>query len=227
MSEFPEPGYAEERRSLTRKDMLLGSLAAGAALALPVSPAEAATAGRSLFTELAAGPKKGGRLRLAVSGGGVSESLDPHAINTPPDQARALNIYDRLAQTNRDLTVSNMLAQSIEPNKASTVWQVRIGKGIHFQNGRPLTADDLLFTLRRIGLDSKQPYHGALDMFDLKAARRVNATTVVFPLRRPYGDMPRLLASRFLGIVPSGQRKFSDPKSIIGTGPFKLGAFTP
>jgi peptide/nickel transport system substrate-binding protein len=171
--------------------------------------------------------KRGGVLRMAVSGGGVTESLDPHAIVNAPDQARALNIFDRLAQTTADLQVENTLAESIEANADATVWQVKLKAGIEFSDGKPLTADDVLYSYKRIGLDDKQPYFSNLDMFDLEAAKKVDELTIEFPLTRPYGDMPRLMASRFLSIVQDGTADFKDPAKVIGTGPFTVGAFTP
>jgi peptide/nickel transport system substrate-binding protein len=220
----------DPNRGRTRREVLKTSLAGGAALTLPGWLAACGGGDGASPSPTAAAqdkPTPGGTLKLAVSGGGNNESLDPARINTPPDQARALNVYDRLTRTTPKLTIENVLAESVEGNADATVWQVKLKSGVTFQDGKPLTADDVLHTLKRIGLDKEQPYVGSLDMFDFKKIRKVDDLTLELPLTRPYGDMPRLLSSRFLGIVQDGTDKIERVEQVIGTGPFKLDSFTP
>jgi peptide/nickel transport system substrate-binding protein len=213
----------------TRRDVIKASVAGGAALAMP--GLWSACGGGDEPSPSGGGaaqtPQRGGTLRLAISGGGNTETVDPAAINTPPDQARALNVYDRLTRTTPKLTIENVLADSVEGNADATQWQVKIKDGITFHDGKPLTADDVLHTLRRIGTDKKQPFFASLDMFDFGRARVVDGLTLDLPLTRPYGDMPRLLSSRFLGIVPDGTRRIETLEQVNGTGPFRLESFTP
>ena len=221
----PASSAAPETTAAAASSEAPATSAAGSTSVSEPAPTESTAAAET--TAAAADVKTGGTLRLAVSGGGVTESLDPHAIVNAPDQARALNIFDRLSQTTADLKIENTLADSIEGNADATVWQVKLKDGITFSDGKPLTADDVLWSYKRIGLDEKQPYYSNLDMFDLKAAKKVDDLTIEFPLVRPYGDMPRLMASRYLSIVQDGATDFKDPAKVIGTGPFTVGAFTP
>ena len=48
------------------------------------------------------------------------------------------------------------LAESLEPNAKATKWTLRLKEGIHFHDGKPLTADDVVYTVRRI-IDPKAP----------------------------------------------------------------------
>ena len=221
----PASSAAPETTAAAASSEAPATSAAGSTSVSEPAPTESTAAAET--TAAAADVKTGGNLRLAVSGGGVTESMDPHAIVNAPDQARALNIFDRLSQTTADLQIENTLAESIEGNADATVWQVKLQDGITFSDGKPLTADDVLWSFKRIGLDEKQPYYSNLDMFDLKAAKKVDDLTIEFPLVRPYGDMPRLMASRYLSIVQDGANDFKDPAKVIGTGPFKVSAFTP
>jgi peptide/nickel transport system substrate-binding protein len=217
-------------RGRTRREIVQASLASGAVLALPgflVACSDDDDSADSNTAKTSGTPKAGGTLTLAISGGGQTETLDPALITNPPDQARALNVYDRLCLTTKDLQVENMLAESVDGNSDATVWQVKVKDGVTFHDGKPLTADDVIHTLQRIGLDKEQPFFGSLDMFDLERAKKVDNLTAEFPLTRPYGDMPRLLASRFLGIVPAGTKKLASPESLNGTGPYKVETFAP
>ena len=221
----PASSAAPETTAAAESSEAPATSAAGSTSVSEPAPTESTAAAET--TAAGEAPKTGGTLRLAVSGGGVTESLDPHAIVNAPDQARALNIFDRLSQTTADLQIENTLAESIEGNADATVWQVKLKDGITFSDGKPLTADDVLWSYKRIGLDEKQPYYSNLDMFDLKAAKKVDDLTIEFPLVRPYGDMPRLMASRYLSIVQDGTADFEDPAKVIGTGPFTVAEFTP
>ena len=216
----PASSAAPETTAAAASSEAPATSAAGSTSVSEPAPTESTAAAET--TAAGEAPKTGGTLRLAVSGGGVTESLDPHAIVNAPDQARALNIFDRLSQTTADLQIENTLAESIEGNADATVWQVKLKDGITFSDGKPLTADDVLWSYKRIGLDEKQPYYSNLDMFDLKAAKKVDDLTIEFPLVRPYGDMPRLMASRYLSIVQDGTADFKDPAKVIGTGPFTV-----
>ena len=40
-----------------------------------------------------------------------------------------------------------MLAESIEPEKSADEWTIRLRDGVTFHNGKPVTADDVLFSL--------------------------------------------------------------------------------
>jgi peptide/nickel transport system substrate-binding protein len=218
----------------TRRQVLKGGLAGGAAVALPgLLSACGGDDGGGDGTPATSGnaaqdtPTPGGTLRLAISGGGNNETLDPALITTPPDQGRALNVYDRLTRTKNDMSIENVIAESVEGNADATRWQVKLKDGITFHDGKPLTAGDVLHTLRRIGLDKEQPFVSSLDMFDLKAAKAVDDLTLDLPLVRPYGDMPRLFSSRFLGIVPEGTDKIETVEQVNGSGPFTLDSFTP
>ena len=44
----------------------------------------------------------------------------------------------------------NDLAEDMTPNKDATVWTIKLKRGVTFHDGKDLTADDVIFTLRRI-----------------------------------------------------------------------------
>ena len=116
-----------------------------------------------------------------------------------------------------------MLAEDISPRKSTSEWVISLRKGITFHDGKPLTADDVIFTLRRI---LSQDLAGATSLgpIDAKALKALDSHTVLVPMTSPYGSFIDQLAYwYYLYIVPAG----FDPKKPNGTGPFKYQSFTP
>jgi peptide/nickel transport system substrate-binding protein len=171
----------------------------------------------------------GGVFRTAVSDAGPTETLDPHAIASVVDQYRAFNLYDRLAETQIDGTVKPHLAESIEAADASsTKWVVKLRSGVTFHDGSPLTAADVLWSFRRIGGDPKAPYFASVDPYiDVAKSSVKDDLTVEFVLKQPYGNFQWFVSQKPLFIVKDGTKAISDPKDVVGTGPFKLDSFEP
>ena len=74
---------------------------------------------------------------------------------------RVWNLYESLAVRSPDFSELQMLlAESIEPGKTPKTWTVRLKHDLTFHNGKPVTADDVIFSLQRI-TDPKDPKVGA------------------------------------------------------------------
>ncbi|MCJ0873050.1 ABC transporter substrate-binding protein [Streptomyces sp. AP-93] len=169
-------------------------------------------------------PKQGGRLRAAFAGGGASETLDPHAANLFVDAARAKALFDKLADFGADLSAVPRLAELWEPNDALDTWKITLRKAA-FHDGKPVTAEDVLYSYRRIA-DPKGTFRAkaSLEPIDLDASRAVDASTVEFKLKRPYAEFPNVLAAFGAYIVPKDATAFANP---IGSGPFSFVSFKP
>ncbi|MEU0582610.1 ABC transporter substrate-binding protein [Streptomyces sp. NPDC006132] len=170
-------------------------------------------------------PKRGGRLRAAFAGGGASETLDPHLANLFADVARAKALYDKLADYGADLSAQPRLAEKWQSNKTLDRWQVTL-RETTFHDGKPVTAQDVLHSYRRIA-DPKQAFRAkaSLEPIDLDASRATNARTVEFVLKRPTAEFPNILAAFGAYIVPEHAGDFD--KKPIGSGPFRFVSFTP
>lgn len=169
-------------------------------------------------------PKPGGKLRAAFAGGGAAETLDPHAANLFVDAARAKALFDKLADFGADLAPVPRLAERWEPNDTLDTWRITLRKAA-FHDGRPVTAEDVLYSYRRIA-DPKGTFRAkaSLEPIDLDASRAVDASTVEFTLKRPYAEFPNTLAAFGAYIVPKDTTAFDRP---VGSGPFTFVSFKP
>ncbi|QNN55139.1 ABC transporter substrate-binding protein [Nocardioides mesophilus] len=168
--------------------------------------------------------KRGGSLRVGVSGGSAKDTLDAHRGGFNPDTARAMQLYDRLMRFTPDFMLEPELAESFEPNSRADEWTVRLRKGVTFHDGAPLTADDVIFTIKRI-LDPKDPKVGAsgISYLDVAKMQKVDDLTIKLPLTVRNVGFAEQFAQYFMGVVPVGY----DPAKPVGTGPFKFKSFTP
>jgi peptide/nickel transport system substrate-binding protein len=168
-------------------------------------------------------PKRGGTLRIGATGGGSSDTLEAQSSLTTLDFLRAGALFEQLMimdpKTGAPVPV---LAESVEPNKDGTEWTIRLRKGVLFHDGKPFTAKDVLFSLRRI---EKKEFPGLINLgpINLGAAKVVDDQTLRLPFKSPYSILPEALAGSFtIRMVPVGY----DPKKPVGTGPFKFESFT-
>ncbi|WP_405861649.1 ABC transporter substrate-binding protein [Streptomyces sp. NBC_00090] len=217
----------DDRSGLARRGFLIASGAT--ALALTAACGTGATTPDAKDSKDTANgsnttPKPGGRLRAAFAGGGANETLDPHAANLFVDAARAKALFDKLADFGADLAAVPRLAAKWEPNDALDTWRITLRKAA-FHDGRPVTAEDVLHSYRRIA-DPQGTFRAkaSLEPIDLDASRAVDASTVEFRLKRPYAEFPNVLAAFGAYIVPKGATAFDRP---VGSGPFRFVSFTP
>ncbi len=180
-------------------------------------------------TGAAGSPKKGGNFRLGVTGGGSKDMMDGQNIVTKPDQARLVTAFETLLEFDDNYQLQTTgLAESVEADNPKQ-YTIKLRDGITFQNGKPLTADDVIYSLQRIGTQ-KNGLTGfaATATMDIKNLKKLDNLTVRLPLLSPDSTIPQTLASYTFGMVPKGYEAFKgDPSTQIGTGAYKLKSFTP
>jgi len=211
------------REGTTRRDMLrtAAALAGAGGLGMLGGSGIASAAARA---SIAAAPKRGGTLRAGVTSGSSADTLDPHTWLTNADGTRVYQLFDSLLAFDKNAQPQLSLAQEVTPNKNATAWTIRLRKGITFHNGKPVTADDVIYTFQRV-LNPKKPLLGAANMapLNIAAAKKLDALTVRIPCHTPFAAFAELQACYQYFIVPVG----FNPKKPIGTGPFKAQSFTP
>jgi peptide/nickel transport system substrate-binding protein len=185
------------------------------------------TSGTATGASSAGQPKHGGKLQIGMETGGPTDTLDPGKIVSGVDFGRVGQLYDRLATLSPpDMHTSLDLAESFEPNKDATEWTIRLHKGVTWHDGKPLTADDVIYTFNRI---SKQSLNGdsTISLMNLPAIRKRDSLTLTVPLKTPIGDLPSELTTFYFSIVQNGATNASFKTHPIGTGPFMFTSWTP
>jgi peptide/nickel transport system substrate-binding protein len=216
----PGTGAEFRRREFLRLGAF-GTLAVGSAGLLAACGNSAPS---TSVSSLSGKPKKGGTLQFALGSGGSSDLMNPLKPGLPPDYARIPQVFEPLAIWDSNLQPVPLLAESIEPNTDGSVWTVRLRQGITFHNGKPLTADDVIYTFQQI-MNPQDPGYGALAMqlVDVKNLKKVDTYTVQFPCQQPFSMFLKTLPVYEYYIVPVGWK----PGQTIGTGPFVLDSFVP
>jgi peptide/nickel transport system substrate-binding protein len=155
--------------------------------------------------------------------------MDGQNIVTKPDQARLVTAFETLLEFDDNYQLKTTgLAESVEADNPQQ-YTIRLRKGITFQNGKPLTADDVIYSLQRIGTEGNGlTGFAATATMDIENIKKLDNLTVRLPLLSADSTIPQTLASYTFGIVPKGYKAFKgDPSTQIGTGAYKLKSFTP
>jgi peptide/nickel transport system substrate-binding protein len=211
-------------RAATAGGVLLGSSGLLAACGGGSSPANTHTS--TSVTPSGGTPKHGGSLRVGATGGSSLDTLDGQFASGRVDFIRCQSLYDSLVVYKDHLPGLNYrLAEEMIPSKDATSWTVRLRPDVTFHNGKSLSPEDVIFSLRRIG-NPKKPGTGghSLALVDLNGLKAIDDRTVHIPMKAPYATFTTLFSGPCNGaIVPVG----FDPKHPVGTGPFKFQSFTP
>jgi len=212
-------------RGLTRDELLKRAAVGGAAV---LSTGALASTADAAFQ--AGAPKRGGTFRIGVSGGSAKDFIDGQNIVTRPDQARIVTGWETLLVFDSQFKLKfDGLAEEISA-KTADVWTIRVKPGIEFHNGKTLSADDIIYSLRRL-IDPRLKLFGgaALSSVDPKRIRKIDKRTVRLFLKRKDVTILDALGQYVAGIVPVGYSPgaIGQAKPNIGTGPYKLKSFTP
>ncbi|MHB1219581.1 MAG: ABC transporter substrate-binding protein [Alphaproteobacteria bacterium] len=209
-----------EANGLTRREFNTTVAATGAAVAaagmIAGGPRQAAAQGT---------PKKGGKIKAAWDSTSAKDTMDPAKTLSLLDLGRATLMYNRIVEVGPDMKLRPGLAVSWEGNKKADEWVFRIRKGVTFHNGKPLTAQDVIYTIHRVlNPDVASPARVQLEDIDPATLKADDQYTVRFKLKSPNADIPGLFAIQHLHVVPLGATDFMKP---IGTGPFMCKSFEP
>jgi len=158
---------------------------------------------------------------LTVAVGYDLSTLDPHAQNSFEALEQLTNVYDTLVALGPDLRLMPSLAVSWS-NPDSTTWSFRLRPGVRFHDGSPLTAADVVHTIKRLKGDESLAARSQLS--DVTGAV-VEGDEVVIRTSRPSARLLHELTQ--VAIVQDGATRESLDSRANGTGPFRVESFTP
>jgi peptide/nickel transport system substrate-binding protein len=162
-------------------------------------------------------------------------------ITTPAAAINPITVADQggldmLAQTgeylvlsDQTLTLQPVLATSWSPNSSASVWTFKIRQGVKFHDGTPLTADDVVYSMKLYAGPGSAALSAFAGVLKPDGVQKVDDFTVAFNLEAPNGNFPYLVSSDNYNtiIMPNGFAPASWQSSFPGTGPFVMSSYTP
>ncbi|TCR68626.1 peptide/nickel transport system substrate-binding protein [Bosea sp. BK604] len=128
------------------------------------------------------------------------------------------------------------LAEKWSVSTDGLTWTFSLYPNVTWHDGKPFTADDVVFTINKIWLNPKIAFPQRSNFATLTGAEKVDERTVKLTTNVPTPALPVMLGY-LAPILPAhifstwSNEDFTKPtaftKSPVGTGPFKFGEFTP
>lgn len=176
-----------------------------------------------------AAAKMGGTLMM----GSLVEppGLDPFHVAAEARIRITVLVYQGLFYEAPNGDAVPLLAEGFDLSPDRLMLTVRLRQGVTFHTGQQMTAKDVAYSYNYIR-DPKNGSPGAADFAVITAVDALDDATVRFTLSQPNGSLPMTLGNKFGGVVPAGTFDVPDAAAklnqvSVGTGPFKIGEFTP
>lgn len=151
------------------------------------------------------------------------DSLVPGHRDRLSDFAILSNLYEPLVTTDASLTVRPCLSlRWTNPDERTWVFDLR--RGVRFHDGRPMTASDVVASIRRL-FDDPASLEAARHIQAIESVRALSADRVEIRTRTPMADF--LNRIRFIHIAPEGSTREELRRGAVGTGPYRLVASRP
>ncbi len=178
----------------------------------------------------------------------VTSISDPRTFNILVAQETSSTVplgysFEGLVDTNRESTeVEPNIAESWTVSRDGRTWRFKLRKGVNWFDGKPVTADDIVFTLDAAFTDGVQAsLRDILTIAGKKIGyKKIDEATVEFKTDEPFGPFLRSIGFAILPkhkleeALKKGAAEFNrtwgintNPREIIGNGPFVMHAYTP
>ncbi len=187
--------------------------------------------------------KFGGELISSTIGEGP-KTFNPFNTKDATSSSMAEIMYDGLVTTRaKDGAIVPKLAKSFEISPDGRVYIFKLRRGIKWSDGKPILADDVVFTWNNIilaGLGNTSTRDSVVIDNQLPKVEKIDDYTVKFTTIKPFAPFLRILAAPiapkhvFEDAVNKGGKYFDSflsattpPKDFVVSGAFKLREYVP
>ena len=180
---------------------------------------------------------KGGKISYGVVG--TFDSLNPFILKSMRTTARGLwdpefghLVYESLMQRSDDepFTLYGLLAKNVEWDADRTYIRFDLDPAAHWSDGRPVTADDVIFSFRLLKEKGRPPFSNRLD--NVKDIEKLGERSVRFDFKDGSDRELPLIIAAYSPILPEHaiDRNTFDRSTLkppIGSGPYVISSVDP
>jgi peptide/nickel transport system substrate-binding protein len=197
---------------LSRRGLLKSGAAAGIIAATGL-PAKAAA-------------KRGGTLRLGLSGANTSDSWDgrTHSDHFMIHMGHG-TVFDCLTEISASGELIGELAESWEASADAKTWTFNLRKGVKFHNGKSFGADDVIESLNMHTAEGAKSAAKPI-VAAISEMKKLGEHQVQFVLEAGNADFPFLMSDYHILMFPAGMVEEAIAKGI-GTGLYRVVSFDP
>jgi peptide/nickel transport system substrate-binding protein len=152
------------------------------------------------------------------------QTLDPINTTAGVVQSHAHMVYDQLFGRDAEQRPQPQMVSTYTVSPDALSWRFTLRDGLAFHDGAPVTAADVVASLRRWG--ARDPHGRQLLAITVSLEAEADGKTIAWTLNRPYGlmldalskpagNMPAIMPARIAATDP-----FTAIRDPIGSGPF-------
>ncbi len=162
---------------------------------------------------------------LTIATGGAITSLDPHFFNASPNNAIAQHIFGRLVDRDAKSRIRPDLAESWRLI-SDTEWEFRLRRNVTWHDGRPFTAEDVIFSLQRAPDVPNSPGGFGAMLRSIKSVSAPDPYTLRITTHEPNPVLLPELGGVYVISRHVGEGATTDDynagRAAIGTGPYRV-----
>lgn len=169
---------------------------------------------------------------ITVNAVQIIGTIDPAKINDYTEYMAAVNLYDAMTTVDATGTVIPQLAKSWDISDDSLTYTFHLKEDAKFQNGDPVTAADVVYSVQRLLSINEGPAYLFSDLLDESSVTAIDDHTVEFVLNKVYA--PFITITPILLVVNESQVNSSDEdewgetqlaETTLGAGPYSLSSW--
>ena len=163
----------------------------------------------------------------AKDGVTLGMTLEPPTLDPTTAPAAAIgqvvhyNVFEGLTRINEDFSVTPLLADSWTLSPDAKTFTFKLKTGVKFQNGEPLTADDVKFSFARAAAAESTNKDKAF-FASIASIDTPDPATVVIAFKQPSFDALFHFGQN-TAVILEPKSAPTDATAPVGTGPYKLG----
>lgn len=194
--------------------------------------------------DISAETKEGGRMHMLMNAPYThldpAQGFDGGVNNFYRLIYRQLTTVDSADADDPNKVTPDLATDTGTPNKDNTEWKFTLKDDIAFEDGTPITAQDVKFGVERsldpsisigspyarLTLDVPKGYKGYYNSGELKSIQTPDEKTIIFKLAKPYADFPSVVGQAPFTPFPHKQAKkvttTSVDKQPVASGPYRV-----